>query len=141
LENDYYLEAKYAELKALGYSTEGEFTEWFLHDDIQGEVTEGWLKTDIKLCVALEKRLSRKDFLKYYKSLLLEAQNAGNVKLVKSWEDFIEGEEEDGGLDEYFALVWCHRRISPERLDPILSLVNVLWQRTITLIEFEVYTS
>jgi hypothetical protein len=138
-ENDYYLDAKYAELKALGYSIEGEFTEWGLHDDIQGGITEGWLKTDIKLRTALEKRLSRKDLVKYYESLLLEARNEGNVNLVENWEYLIQGEEEDGGLDDYLVLAWCYRRISPNRLDPILSPVNVLWQKTIALIEFELY--
>jgi hypothetical protein len=142
LRNNHYQKAKYAELKTLGYSIEGEFKEWGLHDDTQGEITEGWLKMDIKLRAAAEKRLSRKDLIKYYKFLLLEDSNEGNVKLVTSWEDFIGNEEDDeGGYDEFLVLAWCHRRILPKRLDPILSPVSVLWQRTIALIEFELYTS
>jgi hypothetical protein len=142
LESDYYQEAKYAELKTLGYSTEGEFRERGLHDDIQREITEGWLKLDIKLRAATEKRVSRKDLIKYYQFLLLEDSNEGNVKLEKSWEDFIGNEEDDeGGYDEFLVPPWCYRRISPKRLDPILSPVNVLWQRTIALLEFELYIS
>jgi hypothetical protein len=137
LEHNYYLEAKSAESKTLGYFVEGEFTKLLFRDELQGEMTETWLKMDIKLRSTLEKCMSRKDLIKYYRSLASEAKDEENLTLAEIWEDIAFKEEISlkDSSDYLMLAAWCHRRVSSKKRDVLLSPVIILWERVVSLLD------
>jgi hypothetical protein len=113
-----------AELKALDNLTEADFAE----SDME-ELVETWLATDCKVSLMRERTRSKKDLLKYYKYLSLEAKNEGNSDLSLWWE-LVDVDEMKAGTDEFLFLSWAHQQASTCKKDPILSPVDVLWITT-----------
>jgi hypothetical protein len=125
LENDCYGRAKIKELKALGYFTEDELKESDVSEDLQKEFAQKWLEMDNRLRVALERKKSKNDLIKFYHSLSLEANN-------HYWKNIISYEEKNEECPlETVLTAWALRKIASNTLPTAIAL---LWQKTVDLI-------